>query len=594
MPRWLEEIHFPESNASLMTRRLFPFFTLLLALGAFLFAASVAAASPTPQGTATVTPLVTPTFDMARLDAPPTVIPPGQVDEGAQKYWGVCMACHGDRGQGLTEEWKDAYGTEDRDCWHSECHGPDHPPQGFEIPKDKPAPPLAGPGVLASYKNAFELHDYILNTMPWWNPGSLTTGEAWAVTAYVLKLGDKQPLGITLNTVNGSAIPVHRAVQAPESEIPGTLILAGVLVLAAVGMVLQVIPKEGESAPALPKPNFVHHLHPPSIPALQARFRYTLGAGGLAVFLSLVIFVTGLLEMYFYIPSPEQAAISVETITTLVPFGGLMRNLHFWSAQALVIVMVIHLLRVVLTGAYTHPRRFNYLLGLGLLVLILLLDFTGYVLRWDIGIHWALVVGTNLLKSIPFIGQGLYEFVVGSSEPGSSTLTRFYTWHIFGLTSGVAILMGWHIFRVRRDGGVAVPPPTERADTTRITRFELLRREVLAMVLAGVLLLLIALVLPAPIAQPLSTTTDITDSRAPWFFLWVQELLKYGDPFLLGVVTPLVAVAILALLPYVLPKAAQAELGRWLPRGNRLAQIVSVLIVAVILSLTILSLFQLP
>jgi cytochrome b-561 len=174
-------------------------------------------------------------------------------------------------------------------------------------------------------------------------------------------------------------------------------------------------------------------------------------------------------------------------------------------------------------------------------------------------------------------------------------LIRFYAWHIFGLTSAVAILIGWHVFRVRRDGGIAVPPPTLRADNGRITRFELLRREVLAMVIAGVVLLLVALVFPAPIAQPLSSTsTDMSDSRAPWFFLWVQELLKYGDPFLLGVLTPLLVVIMLGLLPYVLPRAAQAELGRWFPRGNRPAQILAVLIVLVIFTLTILSLFQLP
>ena len=151
-----------------MTRRLLPFLFILFTLGVILFASSEAVASPYPQGNATVTPQATPTFDMARLNRPPTVIPVGQVDEGAQYYWGVCMACHGDRGQGLTEEWKDAFGPEDRDCWHSECHGPDHPPQGFEIPKDSPAPAIAGPGTIAAYANAFELHNYILETMPCW------------------------------------------------------------------------------------------------------------------------------------------------------------------------------------------------------------------------------------------------------------------------------------------------------------------------------------------------------------------------------------------------------------------------------------------
>ena len=296
-----------------------------------------------------------------------------------------------------------------------------------------------------------------------------------------------------------------------------------------------------------------------------------------------------LLEMYFYVPSPEQAAISVEVITTLVPYGNLVRNLHYWSAQLLLIVMTIHLLRVVLTGAYAKPRRFNFLLGLGLLVFILLLDFTGYILRWDEGIRWALVVGTNLLKTIPWVGEGLYQFVMGGPEAGPAALTRFYAWHIFGLTIGTAILIGWHIFRVRRDGGIAVPPPTQRIDKTRITRFELLRREVLAMVIAGIVLLLIAVFIPAPIDQPItsSASVDISDSRAPWFFLWVQQLLKFGDPFVLGVTIPLLILLALGLIPYLMPKAKTLELGHWFPRGNRIAQLLVILILFVIIILTV-------
>jgi len=542
------------------------------------------------QDTETATPLPTPTFDVARLNKPESSDPPTQLDQGALYYWGVCLACHGDIGQGLTDAWRDSYGEEDRNCWQSDCHGNDHPEWGFLIPKTNLAPAIAGAGTLARFSNALELHDYILETMPWWKPGSMSTEEAWGVTAYILKLNKAQPMGIILSLANASAIPVHRAVSAPPNEIPGALILTLVLALAAVGLVLQASPERLKTRTLPARPNFVHHLHPPSIPALQSRFRYTLGAGGIAVFLSLVIFVTGLLEMYFYIPSTEQAAISVETITSLVPFGSLIRNLHFWSAQLLVIVLIAHLLRVVLTGAYAPPRRFNYLIGLGLLVLVLLLDFTGYVLRWDEGIRWALVVGTNLLKSIPSIGAGVYEFLIGGSEPGGATLTRFYAWHIFGLTSAVAILIGWHIFRVRRDGGIAVPPPTQRTDNDRITRFDLVRREVLAMIVVGAILLLIAMVLPAPIAQPLSSTsTDISDSRAPWFFLWVQDLLKYGDPFLLGVVIPLLVILALGLLPYLLPHAKLEDLGRWLPRGNRVAQVLVVLIVATLLVITIIA-----
>ena len=226
------------------------------------------------------------------------------------------------------------------------------------------------------------------------------------------------------------------------------------------------------------RPSFFHHLHPPTIPAAQARWRYTLGAGGTAIFLSFVLVVTGTLEMFYYIPATDDAALSIQTITYLVPFGGLVRNLHFWSAQLLLIVSAVHLARVVFTGAYVPPRRFNYLLGLALFVFSVLLNFTGYILRWDTGIQWALVTGSNLIKTIPLFGDTLYQIIIGGTEPGPATLIRFYAWHIFGLTLIVAFLTGWHAFRVRRDGGIALPPPNLRTDHERISRFELVRREV--------------------------------------------------------------------------------------------------------------------
>ena len=336
------------------------------------------------------------------------------------------------------------------------------------------------------------------------------------------------------------------------------------------------------------RPTFFHHLHPPTIPAKQSRWRYTLGAGGTAIFLILVLGATGILEMFYYIPTPDQAAQSIQTISYLVPFGGLIRNLHYWSAQLLLIVTAIHLLRVVFTGSYAPPRRFNYLLGLALFILAIMLDFTGYILRWDQGIQWALVVGTNLIKTIPLIGNSLYIVLTGGTQPGLPTLIRFYAWHIFGLTLAAIILMVWHVFRIRRDGGIAVPPPHLRADKERISRNELIRREVLAMLLTGAALILFAAFISAPIAQPI---TDITvmagDAKAPWFFLWVQQMLKWGDPFFWGVLVPLIILALLALIPYIFPRPADSELGKWFPRSNRLAQIVLAIIALLIIILTI-------
>jgi len=271
----------------------------------------------------------------------------------------------------------------------------------------------------------------------------------------------------------------------------------------------------------------------------------------------------------------------------------LTRNLHYWSAQALVIVMSVHLLRVVLTGAYARHRRFNYLIGMGMFALILLLDFTGYVLRWDEGIRWALTVGTNLLKTVPWIGGSLYQLFVGGSQPGLSSLERFYTWHVFVLTLALIFLGAWHIFRVRRDGGIAVPPPAQREDSARISRFDLVRREVRIMMIAGILLILLSILFPAPIERPITqASVDIHDTRAPWFFLWVQQLLKYGDAFFWGVAVPVLVLILMSLVPYVLPQASDHELGKWFPRGNRISQIVIILVVLVITILTVIATFQ--
>ena len=340
------------------------------------------------------------------------------------------------------------------------------------------------------------------------------------------------------------------------------------------------------------RPNFFHHLHPPTIPAAQARWRYTLGAGGTAIFLVLVLVITGALEMFYYIPTPAEAALSIQTITYLVPFGGLIRNIHFWSAQLLIIVSAVHLMRVVFTGAYIPPRRFNYLLGLALFLVSIFLNFTGYILRWDTGIQWALVVGTNLIKTIPFFGNKLYMVLIGGTEPGSPTLIRFYAWHVFGLMIISAILIGWHAFRVRRDGGIALPSPSLRAAPERITRFELVRRETLAMILTSAALIILSIFSPAPIASPirLSVLQSVPESAAaPWFFLWVQQMLKWGDPFLFGILIPVIILLILVLIPYIFPKPLEGELGRWFPKSNRLAQIVLGLIAFIVILLTLLA-----
>jgi quinol-cytochrome oxidoreductase complex cytochrome b subunit/mono/diheme cytochrome c family protein len=559
-------------------RKLIPVFSALFLLGGGLVWAGPAAASFFAPSSA----LSTPAYD--RPGPLPTVYPPAQSDNGAQVYWGMCQDCHGDQGQGLAAEWRAAYAPDYQNCWSAGCHGEDAPPNSFTIPESG-APALAGPGALPQFSTAFELGVYIKQSMPLSPPGSLTEDQSWELVAYLLSLNQVGDSSLTLSGTNSGAIPVHSQIRFPGPSLPGVLLLSLVLIIGAVVY--------SASAKHLPvkkgKGTFYHHLHPATIPADQARIGYTLGAGGLAVFFCLVLLITGLLETYYYLPDTSSAAESIQILSNLVPYGDLVRNLHFWSAQLLVLVLMVHLVRIILTGAYAPPRRFNYLLGLVLLVIALLLDFTGYVLRWDEGIRWALVVGTNLLKTIPGIGEGLYRFVIGGSAPGPASLIRFYSWHIYGLTLLFGGVTAWHIFRVRRDGGISSPTVPQRDSPGRIPRAKLVRTEVLAMLIGGAALLVLSAVIPAPIDQPLLPSGTLAgDTGAPWFFLWIQETLKLGDPFLWGVVVPLLAVIILGLLPYILPNVEPSQLGRWLPEGNRAAQIIGIVVITILFALTLL------
>ncbi len=228
-----------------------------------------------------------------------------------------------------------------------------------------------------------------------------------------------------------------------------------------------------------------------------------------------------------------------------------------------------------------------------LFVLVILLDFTGYILRWDVDICYPLLTGTNLLKTIPVVGNFLYRIAVGGGEACSTGLLRFYIWHIFGLTIAAVILMVWHAFRVRRDGGIAVPPPQLRSDNKRISRNELVRREVLAIFLVGIALIILSMFIPGADRCCDDRKTHCTgEARAPGFSYGFSKCLN-GVIHLFSVcLIPLGVLAVFALIPYIFPKPADSDIGRWFPKSNRLAQIVVGLIALIVIALTLLRSFR--
>ncbi len=201
--------------------------------------------------------------------------------------------------------------------------------------------------------------------------------------------------------------------------------------------------------------NLFFHLHPVKVNKKSLRARYSLGLGIMSAIVFLVLSVTGLLLMFFYVPSVERAYTYIVTLQTRVPFGQLIRNLHRWGAHFMVLVVILHMARVFYTGAYKPPREFNWLVGVGLLLLTLGASFTGYLLPWDQLAFWAITVGTSVASYEPIMGSTIKAFLLGGSEVGQEALTRFYALHVMFLPMGILLLTSLHMWRVRKDGGLA-------------------------------------------------------------------------------------------------------------------------------------------
>jgi quinol-cytochrome oxidoreductase complex cytochrome b subunit len=203
--------------------------------------------------------------------------------------------------------------------------------------------------------------------------------------------------------------------------------------------------------------NLFLHLHPVRVNVNTLRPGYTLGLGLITFFLFLILVVSGVLLMFYYIPSTGMAYNSMKDLEFAVSYGVVLRNVHRWSAHAMVIFAFLHMCRVFYTGSYKHPREFNWVIGVCLLLLTLFLSFTGYLLPWDQLAYWAVTVGTNIAAYVPWIGDGLRYLLLGGDQVGQMALTRFYVLHIAVLPLIMAVLVGVHFWRIRKDGGLSRP-----------------------------------------------------------------------------------------------------------------------------------------
>jgi quinol-cytochrome oxidoreductase complex cytochrome b subunit len=203
--------------------------------------------------------------------------------------------------------------------------------------------------------------------------------------------------------------------------------------------------------------NVFLHLHPVRLRRHALAIPYTFCLGGLSFFMFLVLTITGVLLMFYYIPSITAAYQNMKDIQATVTFGQVLRNLHRYAAHAMVITVFLHMCRVFYTGSYKAPREFNWVIGVVLLFCTFLLSFTGYLLPWDQLALWAVTVGTNMIGATPIIGTQLRFLAIGGFEVGQNALIRFYTLHVVGLPLLTAVLMAAHFWRVRKDGGISGP-----------------------------------------------------------------------------------------------------------------------------------------
>jgi quinol-cytochrome oxidoreductase complex cytochrome b subunit len=203
--------------------------------------------------------------------------------------------------------------------------------------------------------------------------------------------------------------------------------------------------------------NVFLHLHPVRVHINTLRGGYTLGLGLISFYLFLILIGSGILVMFYYVPSTQLAYRSMKDLEFVVSFGIVLRNIHRWAAHAMVAFAFLHMCRVFYTGSYKAPREFNWVIGVCLLLLTLLLSFTGYLLPWDQLAFWAITVGSNIAAYMPWIGDTVRFLMLGGNEVGQMALLRFYVLHVALLPLIAIILLAVHFWRIRKDGGLSRP-----------------------------------------------------------------------------------------------------------------------------------------
>jgi len=393
------------------------------------------------------------------------------------------------------------------------------------------------------------------------------------------------------------------------------------------------MPTSDRSRAAVSVNNFFLHIQGARTHLNTLRPTYTFGLGLISVYLLLITIVSGALLMIYYNPSIGSAYNSVKDINYVVFAGRLLRNIHKWAGEGMIIFVMLHMARVFYTSSYKQGREFNWIIGVVLLALTFVLNFTGYLLPWDQLSYWALVIGSNIAQSPKEItdilgitrffdiGGFQKELFLGGVTPGEVTLVRVYFLHIMLLPLVFAIFLGVHFWRIRKDGGLTVPdsfrPQTNEFDKPSSTENKggtfstkktyglmamvrsktpavdvnventvmswpnLLRAEVAVFMLCLAGVVVYSFFINAPLKELANPLIPENPAKAPWYFLGLQELVSYSA-FMGGIALPSVALLGLALIPYL--DREPKNVGVWFTnREGRWVTLISFVVATIVL-----------
>ncbi|MFQ5912460.1 MAG: cytochrome b N-terminal domain-containing protein [Nitrospinota bacterium] len=368
--------------------------------------------------------------------------------------------------------------------------------------------------------------------------------------------------------------------------------------------------------------NFFMHVLPARTHVNSLRPSYTWGLGIISFYLFIILVGTGVLLMFFYIPSTERAYPDMKDLQFVVSYGVILRNLHRWAAHAMVAIAFFHMCRVFYTGSYKPPREFNWVIGVLLWGTTLMLSFTGYLLPWDQLAYWAITVGTSIASYPPIIGEKFRTLMLGGDTVGQNALIRFYVAHVVVLPAVMVLLLGVHFWRIRKDGGLSRPlegrtpgvlsaqegAPSAFSPQKTYLLVELAKGKTpmvdsqapeeevqswphlvfrMLTVFVGVVAVLsiLAYFFDAPLEELANPEHPPNPAKAPWYFLGLQEMVSYSA-LAGGVVVPAVLIVGLMSIAYI-DRSREGE-GLWFTssQGRRITLVSFVGTIPLVLLLT--------